>query len=85
MKTNVMSNYHFEKWLYKTILGCLLIAGGILFMYYALTHFGRDNWVWYGSSCTAGVTIGAYLLSSGATNKVKSDIIKKQKMKQQSG
>jgi len=80
-----MANYHFEKWLYKTILGCLLIAGGVFFMYYEISHYGRDNWVWYGSACTAGVTIGAYLLSSGAINKVKSDMIKKQKLKQQSG
>lgn len=80
-----MANYHFEKWLFKTILGCLLIAGAIFFMYYALSHFYRDNWVWYGSACTGGVVIGAYLLSSGAVNKVKSDMIKKQKLKQQSG
>jgi uncharacterized membrane protein HdeD (DUF308 family) len=80
-----MGNYHSEKWLYKTVLGCMLIAGGVFFMYYALTHFGRDNWVWYGSICTAGVVIGAYFLSSAAVNKVKSDMIKKQKQKQQSG
>jgi len=85
MKTNVMSNYHFEKWLYKTILGFLLVAGGVFFMYYALTHFYRDNWILYGSICTGGVSIGAFLLGSAAVNKVKSDIIKKQKIKQQSG
>lgn len=80
-----MANYHFDKWLFKTILSCLLIAAGVFFMYYALTHFYRDNWLLYGSICTAAVSIGAYLLSSGAINKVKSDMIKKQKMKQQSG
>jgi len=85
MKINAMSNYHFEKWLYKTILGCLLIGGGVFFMYYAFTHFYRDNWILFGSICAAGVTIGAFLLSSAAVNRVKSDIIKKQKMKQQSG
>ena len=80
-----MSNYHFEKWLYKTILGFLLIAAGIFFMYYALTHFYRDNWITYASICSLGVSMGAYLLSSAAVNRVKSDIIKKQKLKQQSG
>ena len=79
-----MSNYHSEKWLYKTILGFLLVAGGIFFMYYALTHF-RYNWLVYASICAGGVGIGTYLLSSGAVNKVKSDMIKKQKQKQQSG
>ena len=78
-----MANYHFEKWLYKTIMGFLLIAGGIFFMYYALTHL-RGSWVLYASICSGAVGIGTYLLSSGAVNKVKSDIIKKQKMKQQS-
>ena len=80
-----MANYHFDRWIYKTILGCLLIAAGVFFMYYALTHFYRDNWIFYGSICTTGVCLGAYLLTSGAIHKVKSDMIKKQKMKQQSG
>jgi len=80
-----MSNYHFEKWLYKTILGFLLVTGGIFFMYYALTHFYRDNWILFASICAGGVGIGTYLLSSGAINKMKSDMIKKQKQKQQSG
>lgn len=80
-----MANYHFERWIFKTILGCLLIAGGVFFMYYSLTHFYRDNWFLYGLICAVAVGIGAFLLSSAAVNKVKSDIIKKQKMKQQSG
>ena len=78
-----MSNYHFERWLYKSILGFLLVAGGVFFMYYALTHI-RGNWVLYASICGAGVAIGALLSSSAAVNKVKSDMIKKQKQKQQS-
>lgn len=80
-----MANYHFDRWIFKTILGCLLIAAGVFFLYYALTHFYRDNWILYASICSAGVGFGAYLLSSASVNKVKSDLIKKQKMKQQSG
>lgn len=38
----------------------------------------------YGSICALGVAVGAYLLSDGAINKVKSDLIKKQKQRQQS-
>jgi len=80
-----MSNYHFEKWLYKTILGFILVSGGVFFMYYSIIQFGRDNWVLFSVICSAGVGIGVYLLSSASVNKVKSDIIKKQKLKQQSG
>ena len=79
-----MSNYHSEKWLFKTILGFLLITGGIFFMYYSLTHFYRDNWILYSLICSLGVGIGVFLLSSAAVNRVKSDMIKKQKQKQQS-
>jgi len=80
-----MSNYHFERWLYKTVLGFILVAGGIFFMYYSLSHFIRANWVLHSVICSLGISIGVYLLSSGAINKVKSDMIKKQKVKQQSG
>ena len=80
-----MSNYHFEKWLYKAVLGFILVAGGIFFMYYSLSHFMRDDWILYGSICSAAVSTGVYLLSSSAVHKVKSDMIKKQKQKQQSG
>ena len=78
-----MSNYHLEKYYYKTILGLLLVAGAIFYMYYSLTHESRDNWILYGSICSVGGATGVYLLSSAAINKVKSDIIKKQKMRQQ--
>ena len=80
-----MSNYHFERWLYKTVLGFLLVAGGIFFMYYTLSHFIRANWILHSIICSVGISIGVSLLSSGAINKVKSDMIKKQKVKQQSG
>jgi uncharacterized membrane protein len=79
-----MGNHHFEKWLYKTILGSLLVAGGIFFMYYSLSHLMRNDWILYGLICAVAVAVGVYLLSSGATNKVKSDMIKKQKFRQQS-
>lgn len=79
-----MSNYHFRKWIFKTILGFLLITGGIFFMYYSLTHLYRDNWLMYGVICSFGVGIGVFLLSGAAVNKVKSDMIKKQKQRQQS-
>jgi len=79
-----MSSYHFERWLYKTVLGLLLVGGAIFFMYYSITHEGRDNWLLYSLMCSVGGAIGVYFLSSAAVNKVKSDMIKKQKIKQQS-
>ena len=80
-----MGNHHLERWIYKTVIGFLLVAGGIFYMYYSLSHFMRKDWILYGLICSMGIGIGVYLLSSGAVNKVKSDIIKKQKVKQQTG
>ena len=80
-----MGNHHLERWISKTVTGFLLVAGGIFFMYYSLSHFMRKDWVLYGLICSVGIGIGVYLLSSAAVNKVKSDIIKKQKVKQQTG
>ena len=80
-----MGNHHLERWISKTVTGFLLVGGGIFFMYNSLSHFMRKDWILYGLICSVGIGIGVYLLSSGAVNKVKSDIIKKQKAKQQSG
>jgi hypothetical protein len=80
-----MSNYHNERWLIKSVSGFLLTAGGIFFMYYCLTHFGRIRWETYGLISGFGVAIGVFLISSAAVHKVKADLIKKQKLKQQSG
>ena len=80
-----MGNHHFEKWRYKTAIGFFLVVGGIFYMYYSLSHFMRKDWILYGLICSLGIGIGVYLLSSSAINKVKSDMIKKQKIKQQSG
>lgn len=78
-----MANYHFERWVYKTVIGFLLVSGALFFMYYVLTHEGRDNWILFGLISSLGGGVGAYFLSSGAVNKVKADLIKKQKIKQQ--
>ena len=81
-----MSNSHYEKWFLKLPLGFLLIAGGIFFMYYSLTHLpAKANWIFFGLVSSISVAIGAIVLSTAAINKMKSDLIKKQKIKQQSG
>jgi len=79
-----MSNQHYEKWMYKTFLGFLLIAGGVLFMYYSITQKIEGDWILYGLISGLAVAGGAYFLSSAAINKVKSDLIRKQKIRQQS-
>jgi hypothetical protein len=81
-----MSNYHYERWLLKIIMSFLLIAGSLFFMYYSFTFLKfKENWVLFGLITSLSAGIGALLLSSATINKVKSDLIKKQKVRQQSG
>lgn len=81
-----MSNSHYEKWVLKIPIGFLLVAGGIFFMYYSLTlPDAKENWITFGFVSAISVALGVILLSSAAINKMKSDLIKKQKIKQQSG
>jgi heme/copper-type cytochrome/quinol oxidase subunit 3 len=79
-----MANDHYEKWFIKMPAGFMLIVGGILFMYYSLTHMeAKENWKLFGSISGVAIGTGALLLSSATINKVKSDLIKKQKNRQQ--
>lgn len=81
-----MANYHYDKWMIKTLLGSVLLGGAVFFMYYSLTHLhAKEKWILFGLISALAVAGGALLLSSAAVNKVKSDLIKKQKMRQQSG
>lgn len=81
-----MSNNHYEKWFFKIPIGFLLIAGGIFFMYYTLTlPQSGEYWILFGLASAITIGIGAVILSSAAVNKMKSDLIKKQKIKQMEG
>ena len=76
-----MSNSHYERWIVKAPVGILFIAGGIFFMYYSITQLAKERWVMYGLISAAAVGIGSFMLASAFINKMKSDLIKKQKAK----
>jgi hypothetical protein len=76
-----MANSHYERWIVKAPVGLIFIAGGIFFMYYSLTQLAKDRWVFYAAISAATVTIGTFMLASAFINKMKSDLIKKQKAK----
>lgn len=76
-----MANSHYERWIVKAPVGLLFIAGGIFFMYYSITKLTKDRWIMYGAISAAAVAIGVFMLASAFINKMKSDLIKKQKAK----
>ena len=81
-----MSNHHYEKWVLKLLIGIVLIGGGVVFLYFSITHLhAKDRWVLFGLISAITITVGALLLSIATVHKVKSDLIRKQKTRQQSG
>jgi len=81
-----MANNHYEKWILKMPVGLLLLTGGIFFMYYSLSFMpAKENWVIFGLISAVSVGVGSFILGSSFINKTKSDLIKKQKARQQSG
>lgn len=79
-----MANHHYEKWILKMPIGFLLISGGIYFMYYSLTHLAtKENTEILGLISALSVGVGCLFISSATIHKMKSDLIKKQKARQQ--
>lgn len=82
-----MANHHYEKWIIKAPVGFLLIGGGVFFMYYSLTQLGgslKETWVYFGLSSAVAISIGVFILCVAFVHKIKSDLIKKTKLKNQS-
>ena len=79
-----MSNNHYEKWLLKTPAGVFFIAGGVFFMYYSITQLEwKERWALYGLISAVAVTAGVLLLCSASIHKMKSDLIRKKKARQE--
>ena len=77
-----MANSHYERWVLKAPVAILFISGGVFFMYYSITQLElKGRWVVYGLISAAAVGIGSFMLASAFINKMKSDLIKKQKAK----
>lgn len=79
-----MTNRHRQKYITRLLVGLGLTSGGILVILY--TSFLKDKqqewFVWAGASI-ALVNGGLLLLGSAIVHKVKSDLIRKQKQKEQ--
>lgn len=60
-------------------MGFLLIDAGILLIMYSANKRGSDEWLIWGIVCAAVITSGLGVLGNAYIHKVKSDLIRKQK------
>ncbi|HUR66308.1 MAG TPA: hypothetical protein VMZ03_08135 [Chitinophagaceae bacterium] len=78
-----MSN-HEDKYISKLLLGCGAVIGGIMTVMYAcFERIKFDDWYFWGIVASVLVCVGVYLISSAFVHKIKSDLIRKQKMRKQ--
>jgi uncharacterized membrane protein HdeD (DUF308 family) len=79
-----MSNNHQEKYITKLLFGFTFITAGILFILYAAFERTRqEDWYFWGIVASVLINAGLYFLLTAFVHKVKSDLIKKQKTREQ--
>jgi uncharacterized membrane protein HdeD (DUF308 family) len=79
-----MSNDHQEKYITKLLFGFTFITAGILLILYAAFERTRqEDWYFWGVIASVLVNGGLYFLLTAFVHKVKSDLIRKQKSREQ--
>jgi len=79
-----MSNSHQEKYITKLLVGFAFIIGGIMvILYAAFERTKNDDWYFWGIVASLLIITGLFFLLNAFVHKVKSDLIKKQRSKEQ--
>lgn len=81
-----MASHHYEKWIFKTLLGLVLLGAGIFFTYFSLGLADKKyNWVIYALVSFILIGLGVLFLATASVHKVKADIRRKKSEMQNSG
>ena len=79
-----MTNRHRQKFIIRLLVGLGLISGGILvILYISRLNEVQEEWYIWAAVAIALINSGLFLLGSAFVHKVKSDLIRKQKQKDQ--
>jgi hypothetical protein len=78
-----MPNKHYQKWFLQMPMGFILIDLGILLIMYSANKRASDEWLLWGIVSAAIITSGLGVLGNAYVHKVKSDLMRKQKTKEQ--
>ncbi len=76
-----MANKHFKRWLLKMPLGFLFIAAGIAAIIYPVYNRPRKEWMMWGAASIVTFIIGLIFHGSAYVHKVKSDLIKRRRLR----
>jgi multisubunit Na+/H+ antiporter MnhE subunit len=79
-----MSNNHGEKYFTKLLFGFGFVTGAIFLWYYSNTvKLWKNDWYFWGLCVAILFNVGFYLFIEAAVHKVKNDMIKRQRQKEQ--
>ncbi len=80
-----MTNRHRQKYMVRLLAGLALISGGILVILY-ITRLEKDDkaeWIAFAATSLVLINSGLFVLGNAYVHKVKADLIRKQKQKDQ--
>jgi hypothetical protein len=79
-----MTNRHRQKYIIRLLVGLGLFSGGILvILYITRLHDVQEEWYIWAAAAMSLINSGLFILGSAFVHKVKSDLIRKQKIKDQ--
>ena len=79
-----MSNSHHEKYITKLLVGIACVTAGIfVILYAALEKEQKHDWYFWGILASIGVNAGVIMMGSAFVHKMKSDLIRRQRQKEQ--
>jgi uncharacterized membrane protein HdeD (DUF308 family) len=79
-----MANPHKEKYISKLLIGIGLTTAGVFVILYASFERGqKEDWYFWGIIASLAINAGIILLGSAFVHKIKSDLIRRQKQREQ--
>ena len=79
-----MSSDHGEKFITKLLVGFGLVTAAIFLIYFIIFNkLMKNDWYYWGIATAILFNAGLYMLVSAAVHKMKSDMIRRQKTKDQ--
>ncbi|HSU29415.1 MAG TPA: hypothetical protein VLJ68_13605 [Chitinophagaceae bacterium] len=79
-----MSSKHIEKFITKLLLGFAFVTGGIMLIFYVTFERRQDeDWYFWGIVASVLINAGLYFLLNAFVHKIKSDFIKRQRLREQ--
>jgi uncharacterized membrane protein HdeD (DUF308 family) len=79
-----MSNTHQEKFITKLLIGIAFITAGIfIILFAAFEKTQKQDWYFWGILAALAINAGVVMVGSAYVHKMKSDLIKRQRMREQ--